>query len=75
MKRVRIASAIICLIIDIVICFMVCKQWAAVGCGAWSLIAAIVFYSIGCFGLWVLIDQVLDWFTYIFDDDEYYTED
>lgn len=71
MKRAKIISGIICLVFDIVICIMVCHQWALQGCGFWSLFAAIVFYTVGCLGLWILIDQIID-AVYRYDDDEYY---
>ena len=71
MKRAKIGSAVVCLLFDIIICAMVCRQWAAVGCGAYSLLAAIIFYSIGCFGLWILIDQIIEWVYWFEHQDKY----
>ena len=57
MKRATIATALVCLIIDIIICMAVCLQWKAQGCGTWSLVAAIAFYSVGCVGLYICIRE------------------
>ena len=65
MKRAKIITAIICLIIDIAICWAVCIKWHSIGCGAASLIAAIVFYSVGCFGLYIFIVDVVRLFRHI----------
>lgn len=71
MKRAKIISAVVCLLIDIVICVAVCWQWKQVGCNPWSLFAAIIFYSIGCFGLWMLIDQIIEWVFWLDNQERY----
>ena len=57
MKRATITTALVCLIIDIVICTAVCIQWKALGCSTCSLLAAIIFYSVGCCGLYICIRE------------------
>ena len=59
MKRAKILTAVFCLVIDIIICVAVCWQWHAQGCGVWSLIAAIIFYSVGCIGLYICIKEAV----------------
>ena len=65
MKRARIITGIICLIIDIIICVTVCIQWKALGCATGSLIAAIAFYSVGCIGLYIFIIDVVRFFRWV----------
>lgn len=71
MKRAKIVTAILCLILNIVICIAVCKQWAAVGCGVGSLIIAIIFYTVGAWGLYILIDQIIEWIYWLDKQDKY----
>ena len=76
MRKATILTALSCLIIDIVICVAVCLQWKSQGCSTWSLIAAIIFYSVGCCGLYIFIRDLVR-FTYWLEkkDDPYGPED
>ena len=60
MKKTRIIIGIICLVIDIIICAVVCWQWSQVQCNHWSLAAAVLFYTIGCWGLYIFMMEVID---------------
>ena len=51
LKAARIAHIAIWTIIALLIIVSTCKVWWANGCGASSLIAAIVFYGVCCTGL------------------------
>ena len=73
MKRAKITCGIICSTLAIVICVAVCRQWAAQGCEEWSLIAAILFYSAGCYGLWIVLRELIE-VVYRYDEDEKYPD-
>ena len=75
MKRATITTALVCLIIDIVICTAVCIQWKAQGCGTWSLVAAIIFYSVGCCGLYIGIREFVRWIYWIEKKEDPYGSD
>lgn len=53
----RIANFIFWLIGGCTLIGMVLKAWYDLGCGYESLVAALVMYSIFCFGFWGLIDE------------------
>ena len=74
MKRLRIVFGIFCLIATITVIAIVCHQWYIQGCGWYSLIAAIIFYSVCALGIWWTTDEFLASIQKE-DDDNIYLED
>lgn len=71
MKKTKLITGIVCLIIDIIICVAVCVQWAQVGCNGWSLAAAIIFYSIGCYGAYLCVINAVEFFKRLINGEVY----
>ena len=71
MKRAKITCGVICALLAVTVCVAVCRQWAAVGCNTWSLIAAVLFYSAGSYGLWIGLRELIE-FVYRDEEDEKY---
>lgn len=59
MKTKRIINAAIWSAVSIATCIGVCLQWHAQGCGAESLIAAIVYYTGAPFAIAYTIDAAI----------------
>ena len=68
LKAAKIAHIAIWTIIALLIIVSTCKVWWANGCGAISLIAAIVFYGVCCAGL-CLVGHIM--FNEAIDEQEY----
>ena len=71
MKKARIITGIVCLVIDIIICAAVCWQWSQVGCSHWSLAAAVLFYTFGCYGIYIFVMEVIAFINHLFDGGKY----
>lgn len=72
-NKSKVVAAIACGILATIICVSVCIQWKAQGCGFWSLFAACMFYTVGCYGLYIFCREVIDYIQYWFGNgDEYY---
>ena len=65
-NKSKVVAAIVCGILASIICVSVCIQWHAQGCGFWSLFAAVAFYTVGCWGLYIFISEIIDWVQYWF---------
>ena len=60
-QKTKIIVAIILLICDVAICVGVFRQWSMVPCNGWSLLAAFIFYSLGCYAFWTMVEGAIDW--------------
>ena len=61
-KRVTVARWIVAAMFGVcggALVAYVCAVWHQMGCGWWSLVAAIAFYGGGMFCFWFAIDQAL----------------
>ena len=61
-KRVTVVRRIIGVVFAVccvALVAYVCFEWYRMGCGYWSLAAAIAFYGSMMFGIWFAIDQTL----------------
>ena len=75
MKRVRIGWGIFCAVSDIALCIWVCHEWAKVGCEWFSLLLAIIFYTVGALGIWLTVDSVFSDVQNRDNGDIYYKEE
>ena len=73
-KRIKLAWAVVCTIIAIVLCIAVWNQWKAYGCMMiFSLVAECVVYCAGCACLWIGGKEFVDFMDHWFGNgDEYY---
>lgn len=55
MRTIKWITAIICAVIDITICAVVFLDLTEIGIGGIHLFLAFLFYTIGSFGLWVVL--------------------
>ena len=55
----RVINAAFWAIVLAAVLVAVCRQWSANGCEANSILLAVAYYSTGCVGLGLIIDQHL----------------
>lgn len=55
----RLITGVLFAVFAVVFTAYVCFEWYRIGCGYWSLAAAIAFYGSMMFGIWFAIDQTL----------------